>query len=336
MKSPIVTLTSIVAVAFMAATAYLYQDRLKLATALDEAEARNDKIATKRSDVEAKLYHQEKRSKNLKRKLDGVSGQLASAKDWLENMQAAADSSDLAIEVLEEILAEKEVPKEEDGINFFSKLMGSFMSGDIADSIVDMTYDITYGDLNAMLGLTEERADAVRRILKEHQKNAFKMTGDVLTGNAEPEDRGKYDADADLLSALSEVLDPDELEAFEEFEAEIPARMLRNSYQTTLSILARGLSPENRELTLDVLVEETLLANQGGLDPDPVAALQPEILRKQFDSQLAAFEATLDRLSGAMDDDQFAIVEHFVDQQIAMQEMSRRVMQSMLGNNDQR
>ncbi len=62
-----------------------------------------------------------------------------------------------------------------------------------------------------------------------------------------------------------------QLAEFDEYQQELPERMLRRSFEGQVNSMAAGLSVETRAILVDVLVEEALLADQSPPPEDATA-----------------------------------------------------------------
>lgn len=329
MKMPSAAHTRIVAAVLLVSTVYLYQHSLRLSEDLRRTQWQNDMNATKRGDTNVKLYHQNKELESLVHKLDVASNQLASAEEWLETSRRVSNSSEIALEALEEILAEPEERVEESTAAFLGRLIGRFTRGHLADSTSPEAYDLKYEGLNEALNLTDEKARAVREIVRAYQESLIRRSNDIMDGRS---DTQYHEAESTRQSALLEVLGKDEIDALKKFEHEIPARMFRKTHEKTMAMYAPDLSPENRKRTLDVLVEEKLIADGEAQKRDPLGALQPEAINEQLNSDIAVLAATLGRLSSAMDDDQALILTKYIRGQIATQRSAQSVVRFMAQN----
>ncbi len=108
---------------------------------------------------------------------------------------------------------------------------------------------------------------------------------------------------------MSELLSPDDLELFDEYYATLEERSLRRGHAFQMDLYGQGLSQENRVLVSDALVEEELALLDA--QRQSTHAIPPE---QVLEERLAMHDRVLERLSGAMEDRQYAILEEFLGQ----------------------
>ena len=126
-------------------------------------------------------------------------------------------------------------------------------------------------------------------------------------------------------------MDDQTLAVWEEYEETKEARVMEQQYEMQLGMFAPGLTPENRELAKQVLVEE-MFAVQPEMEQFPSGDAQ---LDSVFDVQLGAYESARERLVEQLDDDQLAQFDRFVDQQQNMLEMASQMMRGFMGEEEE-
>lgn len=179
-----------------------------------------------------------------------------------------------------------------------SPLLQMAMSDEAIARSAGINLNMRYGELFTHLQLDAERADEIRAIIRSILEQ---QTRDALArarGGQGPQP--PIDYDVWIREELAQVLTPQELAAFDEYQAGMNERIQRQSYDLQLTMFAPGLTPENRALALDVLVEETAIAQQEGT------------------GRTVVYDRALERLAGSLDEPQYALFEGFVEQQRAI------------------
>jgi hypothetical protein len=146
-------------------------------------------------------------------------------------------------------------------------------------------------------------------------------------GKSSPEalKRMRDDADAKFRVELGTVLSPDQMAAWDDYEATLPKRMLTQSFEMQLNMFAPGLTPENRTRARDVLVEELLPAEPG--QPDMGIPTSTDF-QARMNAQQEGFSRARERLAQEFDETQLAHVDRFIAQIQQMAEMSAHMMES--------
>lgn len=161
-----------------------------------------------------------------------------------------------------------------------------------------------YHDLFTTLDLPQEREDTLREVLRTHLEaqamaGLAMMRGEAMDANATPQD-------SDLMTAVSDVLTPEELEAFETYQAEMPARVMRQQFDMQIGMMAPGMEAETREYTVDVLVDHMLADNGDQFDATSMA---PDLSAIR-----ARYEAAATQLEAELTPEDMAQVQGFLDQ----------------------
>ena len=149
--------------------------------------------------------------------------------------------------------------------------------------------DMQYGPILSELGLSEERRSALREVLLEHARKGAAIGMAMMRGEKKLEDI-EVPGDEDLMAAVGEVLDPEELAQFEQYQEELPERMMRQQFDMQMGMMAGDLPEEVRAVAVDVLVENLLAAQ-----PDQkLGAPDFEAMRAAFDDTLVVLERELE------------------------------------------
>jgi hypothetical protein len=181
--------------------------------------------------------------------------------------------------------------------------------------------NVLYREFIDALAMDPAGKDAVRAALRDYLRAA------VRAGMASLEDgygdhAGLEDEfarlDAQLHERLAALLAPADLAYFDEYQQAVAARQLAAGIETRLSLMAPELTPENQQLVLDIMLEETLARQTNAalvVPPDGALRVQDE-----------AYQQLLARVAQYMDPAQYAVLERFVASQ---QEMAERFMGGM-------
>jgi len=186
----------------------------------------------------------------------------------------------------------------------------------VANAQLDMLMGMAYARLFAELNLPADVENQVRDLLV---KRASEARGAVLAAMAEGETPAKKVTEQDdeakkrLREALGRILNAEELAAWESYEEYADHYLYQNLLDGQLSMLAPGLSADNRQVTKDVFAEELVLHLDAFGESDTVYTLD------NFNAaQSAALHQGLARLTDVLDAEQYAHAEAFVQQCDAM------------------
>jgi hypothetical protein len=186
----------------------------------------------------------------------------------------------------------------------------------VARAQLDIVVNMTYGDLIAELGLTTEEAAPLRDALAANMKKQQEVMQGAFRSKDQTAKSVRAARDAlrlELRSEVKGVLNGEELAAFDEYDAVADQILYEKMVDGQLNMMASGLSNENRVLSSQVVGEE-LVRELDALDQtDTLYTLQ------SFNAaQTRALNASLERLTETLDDEQYAMVDGFVNQAIAM------------------
>jgi len=231
----------------------------------------------------------------------------------------ATDMTDMIADMMETLAAGRE---NDDGTGLD---LGSFgfdmFTGEqgrkIAEYSARMAMDMQYGDFFAEVELDPEVEQEVRDIIVAHMTDQMTSGIEMATSSEDStfdlwgiEDMTDQVSEA-LRADLAQVLTADQMNVWEEYDARKEERVLTKQYDMELGMFASGLTPENRELATDVLVDEILLAKETRQqDPDEPAGMQAE-----FERQRQVFANARARLAELIDESQLVHFDRFVEQQ---------------------
>jgi hypothetical protein len=194
-----------------------------------------------------------------------------------------------------------------------------------------MQVGMQYGMLLADLKLPADVEDEVREILASSMADQLRKTmkamqdGTMKDFRANQSDESVTEA---LRSELSTVLNADEMAVWEDYEANKGYYMLEQSYDMQLGMYAPSMSHETRDTVKQVLAEEMTVAQQD--QPNPGDSNPDDWVTMQSD----AMNRGLERLSSVLNEDEYAQVERFIQQQNENLRASQRMMQSMMGTDE--
>ncbi|MDK1020616.1 MAG: hypothetical protein QGD90_03155, partial [Candidatus Hydrogenedentes bacterium] len=168
-------------------------------------------------------------------------------------------------------------------------------------------------------------AEQARLVITQFLLDQTEQGMSLMRGELSADEMSKIDYEQEMRDELSYFLSPEELAAFGEYQATLPERMLERNYEMQLSMYASGLSPENRAMVLDVLIEEMLF-----LQDDSVAASSSASdPGSEFTSRIEVYDRVRERFAGVFDEGQKAVLDRFLDQQQSMFEMMLPMMEAM-------
>lgn len=177
-----------------------------------------------------------------------------------------------------------------------------------------------YHDLFTTLDLPEERADALREVLQAHLEDQA-MAGLALMRGEPIEESTAHQAE-DLKNAVAEVLTPEEMARFEQYQDEMPGRLMRQQFDLQIGMLAPGMEAETRQYTVDVLVDHMLADNGDDFD---TTSMMPDLSAIR-----ARYEAAATQLESELAPEDMAQVQGFLDQLNLGLDMAA----SMMGQDD--
>lgn len=205
----------------------------------------------------------------------------------------------------------------EDGENKKGNPFAAMFEGEkgeqLMENMLPSQVDMQYGQLFQELKLTPERKAALRDALIAHARKQSAAGMAFMRGEDEVGDVSLPTND-DLMASLEAILTPEELAQVEEYQETMPERMMRQTYDMQLGMMAGDLPEDVRVLTVDVLVENMLAANPEGNMGAP-----------DFESMRAAFDNTLVVLEQELPAEHIDRVRAFLQQQRAGIDMAAQM-----------
>lgn len=211
-------------------------------------------------------------------------------------------------------------PGEEAGTALASGESGSEVAGNMASLGARLTVDSQYAPFIDSLELDPETAELVRQIMIEAVAEQGKMGMRMMSGGPGSDAEEAVDYEAWMRDELSLVLTPEDLQYFDEFQA-AAGGLFGHQMEAQLNLFASDLTPENRDLARQVLVEEMRA-------PPPPGAGAEATGSASVGGQLELYRRAADRLATVFDAEQIAIFDQFVARQSSFLEMAVRMMAS--------
>jgi len=277
-----------------------------LKSQFDNQELQIAKVASLEEQIQETLAQVETLSKELAESQAVVAGLEEKPLDTSELLKTLASVPDKADkdpgdEEAEEEPDDEDAAREEKNKTRQEKMMRVQMG-----AIMDMAYATLYGELN----LPQDVKDAVRELIldaaTEQQTaviEAMRSKEAIANDVTQKEDEAK----ARLREKLSQVLNAEELAAWEEYEVYADHYLYENLLEGQLTMLASGLTAENRGMTKKVMAEELVVHLEEFGNSD-----QLYTVNNFNNAQRMALRQGLARLVDVLDEDQYAQVEGFV------------------------
>ncbi|MCH8204183.1 MAG: hypothetical protein IID09_03420 [Candidatus Hydrogenedentes bacterium] len=262
--------------------------------------------------------------KDAERTMAMLEDALAALPDAVEESdddRASTDDSGLLEDApdAEETSEEDETKK----ANPFAAMFSGEMSDKMIVSSAKMNVEMQYGDF--LNGLDGDAAEQARLVITQILLDQTERGMSVMRGELSADEISTIDYEQRMRDELSYFLTPEELAVFDEYQATIQERMLERSYSMQLNMYASGLTPENRAMVLDVLIEEMLFLQDDGA----AASSSASDPGSEFARLIEVYDHVRERFAGVLEEDQQAVLGRFLDQQQSMLEMMIPMMESM-------
>jgi hypothetical protein len=257
-----------------------------------------------------------------KRKLAEAEDHIASLTSELSAIQDSIETEQASTDPESQTDKKKPTPP-------FMRMMES---DEAVEAGANMQVNMQYGILFADLKLPSEVEDEVRAILADSMKEQIRASVKAMQDGTMEDFRANHsdEATADALrTELCKVLNADEMAVWEDYEENKQYYMLQQSYDMQLGMYAPSMPQETRDTVKQVMAEEMTLAQ-----PDRTAAGNAGG-GDWMTAQTGAMDRSLERLSTVLNDEEYAQVERFIQQQNEAMQASQRMMQSMMGTEDE-
>ncbi len=186
----------------------------------------------------------------------------------------------------------------------------------IAQAQAGAMVDMIYGDLLAELGLTPEQAAPFKEAMAANMLKEQKLMQGAFASKDRPAKSVRAERltlEASLRAKLTDVLTPEELAAYDNYEPVADQILYEKLVEGQLNMLASGLNEENRILTSQVVAEELVREIEQFDQSEDLYTMT------NFNAaQARALHSSLDRMAEALDADQLALVDGFVTQALAV------------------
>lgn len=186
----------------------------------------------------------------------------------------------------------------------------------MANVQMGMMADLAYQDLFNELGLSPELRATMKESIVAYMSEAQK----TLLAALKSKDQTAKDMHARtesrkaaLRAELAGLLTPEELAAWDEYEPVADQIMYERIVDGQLNTLAAGLTNENRVLTSQVMAEELVREFDVFNASDEIYTMG-----NYNNAQARALNASLERLAGTLEADQYGQVEGFVNHALTM------------------
>ncbi|PCJ61363.1 MAG: hypothetical protein COA73_07515 [Candidatus Hydrogenedentota bacterium] len=241
------------------------------------------------ADAKIKLDLMLDETNKLNSSLASLSDQLREAVAKIDELESEQQiQQEISLENIESFLPEEmmdsikesmgEIFDSEELSSTFTDMMGSmaevFDSPEMIEMSAKMQVNMQYGDYLAMFADDPARQEEIRSILMEHAMEQSANVFSMMSGDEEGEFSFEDMADVTPVSELlADVLTPEELAEYEVYEEGNTARMMRQSFDMQMSMMAGGISPEGQQLIGDIYMEEWQIMVDGMADssnPQPM------------------------------------------------------------------
>ena len=186
----------------------------------------------------------------------------------------------------------------------------------IANAQLAILAGMTYKGLFDELGLAPEARSAATEVIGAHMAEAQKVAQSAMQSKDQKakDVHARLEAmKAALRDDLAGTLTDKELEAWDEYEPVADQALYERLVDAQLNMMAAGLSEENRVLASQVMAEDLVREIDAFEQGDELYTLD-----NFNNAQARALQASLDRLSETLAQDQYDLVDGFVSQAVAV------------------
>jgi len=211
--------------------------------------------------------------------------------------------------------------------DMFKGEKGKAMAKMTAEMQVNMMYAPLFKDLNLPADAEEQVRGIVSKNLEKQMQAGLKMiSGEKVDAAQMAKDEVSYQQE--MRSELAKVLSADEMAKYDQFQEEMPRHALEQQYDMQLSMTGSTMKPESRDLVKQTLVEEVLAIVPDIGKPGSSSQTKPSVA---FDAQITAIDKARERLRTQLDEEQFAMAERFLNQQLTQTQVTRDMVNNMMG-----
>jgi len=284
--------------------------------------------------LDEQLENAERRVAELEKTVARLQSELASAAESPE-LPATADATaepgatadkeiDQGKALLEMLASMKDEGQPAEAGGDMTNVLSKMFEGESGEQIARMTVNMYYGDLFQELKLPQETEQQVRDIIAKYAAEQIRQGMGALKEGSAPEDMKGIEQEIEerLRDELSHILTAEEMAVWDEYQDTIEERVLDQTYEMQLSMFAGGLTPENREIVKQTIIDE-MLATDADVTQYPAGTSD---IQAAFDIQRAAYERARQRLLDVLSEDQLVHFDQFVETQHQMVEMAIQMM----------
>ena len=195
-------------------------------------------------------------------------------------------------------------------------IMSLFTGGkgkEVSNISANMMVDMEYGDLLYDLQLPPAREQQAREIIARNMGDQISTGMGVFQTKASNQQLSdlKTTADQKLRRELSQVLNPNQLSAFDSYQRELPEHILGKSIEMQLSMFSGNLTPHNRKIAREVLVQELM---GSGFGADGMGIPSTTDLSSLFQQQQIGLQRARARLATVFTIEQLGQYDRFANQ----------------------
>jgi len=274
--------------------------------------------------AKGKLETAQSRVEELEKKVADLESEPAPAAESPELPAIADQATDQGKALLDMFasMTDKDQPGEPG--QAMTNAVSRMFEGEGGEQIARMTVNMYYGDFFQELNLPQGTEQQVRDIITKYAAEQITQGMDALKKGSMPEDMEGIEEEIEgrLRDELSRILTAEEMAIWEEYQDTMQERVLDQTYEMQLSMFAGGLTPENREIVKQTIIDE-MLATDADVTQYPAGTGD---IQAAFDIQRAAYERARERLLDVLDEDQLTLFDQFIETQQQMLEMALQMM----------
>ena len=269
--------------------------------------------------LQAKLAEAEKgraeTDAKLKEIVDRI-GRLEEGKTFSQVQDPNLNTSDLSKKLMGMLSGVTGSPNTGGTSGVASSIMGLFSGANgkgISNTSANMMVDLEYGDLLYDLQLNPAQEQQVREIITRNMGEQISTGMGVFQTKASNQQLAdmKTTADQKLRKELSQVLNPNQVAMFNSYQRNLPEHILGKSIEMQLSMFSGNLTPQNRRIARQVLVEELM---GSGFGADGMGIPSTTDLSGLFKQQEIGLQRARARLATVFSIDQLGQYDRFANQ----------------------
>ena len=232
---------------------------------------------------------------------------LAEAEAVLEEFRSAQSAAGNSEAARAELANEPEDTSPDPRERLWAALGDPHMRRIQASSVVDMGYSEFLAEFDPA------RREALREALIAARMEEMEASYEAMQAGAalsQEESRALAEArDASTRQSVAGLLSPQELQLYDAYAEQADGRIMAAGLDVQLGLYAAGMTPENRALAREVLLDEFLATQDAQVAAE---SSSEDALQAQIDAMRAAQE----RIRAALPEDQQILFDQFVERQI--------------------